>query len=164
MELLDKLGINPLLLLAQITNFFILLGLLFKFLYKPLLKSLRERRERIEKSLAEAEQIERDLASSEVKAKAIVQSATERAEQDRVQAEQALAQQRTDRLRLAESEATQIFKRAEISIKDERTRAQQDVKRAAVELVAQATERVLREGLSEQQQRKLISRAVEELS
>ncbi|MFO0702974.1 MAG: F0F1 ATP synthase subunit B [Candidatus Andersenbacteria bacterium] len=164
MELFDKLGINPLLLFAQIINFFILLGLLWRFLYKPLMKALRQRRERIEQSLAEAEQISRDLAASEVKAQTIVQSATERAEQERVQAEQSLAQQRIDRLRLAESEAAQIFKRTETSIKEERQRAEQDVRRAAVELVAQATERVLQEGLTEQQQRKLIERAVEELS
>ena len=164
MELLEKLGIDPLLLIAQITNFFILLGLLWRFLYRPLLKALRERRERVQRSLDEAEQISRDLETSEEKAKAIIQTAAAQADQERVQAEKALAQQRVDRLRLAESEASQIFKRTETAIKDERALAEQDVRRAAVELVAQATERVLQKGLTEQQQRKLIASAVEELS
>lgn len=164
MELLEKLGIDPLLLIAQVTNFFILLGLLWKFLYKPLLAALRKRQERVQQSLEEAEQISKELAETDVKARQIVQSATERAEQERARAEQTLAAQRVERLRLAEAEALQIYKRAETSIKDERARADQDVKRAAVELVAQATERVLREGLTSDQQRKLVARAVEELS
>ncbi len=67
MEALGKLGIDGRLLIAQIVNFAILLFLLHRFLYKPLLAMLEKRRETIEKSLQEAKSIEQRLASIEEK-------------------------------------------------------------------------------------------------
>lgn len=58
-ELISKLGINPKLLLAQIINFGILLLLLYKFLYRPILTMLQKREDYIKKSLQEAKDIEK---------------------------------------------------------------------------------------------------------
>lgn len=58
-ELISKLGINPKLLLAQIINFGILLLLLYKFLYRPVLTMLQKREDYIKKSLQEAKDIEK---------------------------------------------------------------------------------------------------------
>jgi F-type H+-transporting ATPase subunit b len=57
-QLLDQLGINWDLLLSQGVNFILLLIVLRIFLYKPLLKLLRERREKIEGGLMKAEEAE----------------------------------------------------------------------------------------------------------
>ena len=59
MEIVKEFGINPILLFAQIVNFAILLFFLKKFLYKPILKSLDDRKVKIAKSLKEAEEIEK---------------------------------------------------------------------------------------------------------
>ncbi len=61
MEILNQFGINPILLLAQVVNFAILLFLLKKLLYKPILKVLEERKRKIEESLKNAEEIEKRL-------------------------------------------------------------------------------------------------------
>lgn len=50
MELLNKLGIDWRLLIAQLINFSLLLFVLHRFLYKPLLKVLEERRRQIEEN------------------------------------------------------------------------------------------------------------------
>ena len=47
-ELFSQLGIDPKLLLAQGVNFLILLVVLTKFVYKPLMKMVEERRKKIE--------------------------------------------------------------------------------------------------------------------
>jgi F-type H+-transporting ATPase subunit b len=57
-ELLDQLGINWQLLLSQAVNFILLLIVLRLFVYKPLLKVLRERREKIEGGIMKAEEAE----------------------------------------------------------------------------------------------------------
>lgn len=57
MELLAKLGVDWKLLLAQIVNFTILLSVLSFFVYRPLLRVIDERRERIRKSMEDAERI-----------------------------------------------------------------------------------------------------------
>ena len=52
-ELLSSLGIDLRLFLAQLINFSILLFVLFKFAYKPILNMMDERTEKIEKGAAE---------------------------------------------------------------------------------------------------------------
>lgn len=54
-ELIKTLGINWKLLLAQALNFLIILAILRLTVYKPLLRVLRERREKIERGLKDAE-------------------------------------------------------------------------------------------------------------
>ena len=57
-QLLDNLGINWELLLSQAVNFALLLIVLRIFVYKPVLKLLRDRRERIEGGLIKADEAE----------------------------------------------------------------------------------------------------------
>src|SRR3989344_8353758 len=64
MEILKQFGINPVLLAAQVVNFLILLFILKKFLYKPILKVLDERKRKIEESLNNATEIERKLSQT----------------------------------------------------------------------------------------------------
>jgi len=64
MEIFNQFGINPLLLLAQVVNFAVLLFILKRFLYKPILKVLEERKKRIEESLKNAEEIEKRLVET----------------------------------------------------------------------------------------------------
>ena len=61
MEILKQFGIDPILLIAQVVNFLILLFILKKLLYKPLLGVLETRKKRIEESLKNAEEIEKRL-------------------------------------------------------------------------------------------------------
>lgn len=60
-QLLDNLGINWALLLSQAFNFLLLLLVLRIFVYKPVLKLLRDRRDKIEGGLAKAAEAERRL-------------------------------------------------------------------------------------------------------
>jgi len=61
---LEKLGINYGLLIAQIVNVVLLVWLLSRFLYQPVLNMLNERTRRIQESLREAEQVKEQLANA----------------------------------------------------------------------------------------------------
>lgn len=54
---MDKLGIQLPLILAQVVNFAILMFILSKFLYKPVMKKLSERREKIAAGLTLTESL-----------------------------------------------------------------------------------------------------------
>ncbi len=58
MEIFAKLGINGPIFLAQIVNFFLLLYVLKRLLYRPILNILKEREAKIKKGLLEAEKAE----------------------------------------------------------------------------------------------------------
>ena len=57
---MEKLGIEPILLLTQVINFTILVVVLTKFLYKPILKMLDERKKKIEEGLT----LSREMATA----------------------------------------------------------------------------------------------------
>lgn len=65
MEALTKLGIDFKILIAQMINFGILLAILIKLLYRPILNALETRSKRIEKSLKKAEEIDRQAVAAE---------------------------------------------------------------------------------------------------
>lgn len=75
---MSDFGVQPVLLLAQIVNFLVLLFILKKLLYKPILKVLEERKQTIVQSLKNAEEIEKKLAkTAEEEEKRILKAAKE---------------------------------------------------------------------------------------
>ena len=80
MQLFQALGINWTSLLAQAVNFGILFFVLYRFLYKPILKMLTERTEKIEKGLKDAELIEARLVKVEEEREELLAHAKEDAE------------------------------------------------------------------------------------
>lgn len=56
MELIKNFGIDPILLVAQIVNFLIVLYLLRKFLYKPVLDLLKKRQDSIREGVEKSEE------------------------------------------------------------------------------------------------------------
>jgi len=56
MEIIKNFGIDPILLIAQIVNFLIVLFILRKFLYKPVLSQLQKRQNTIKDGLKQAEE------------------------------------------------------------------------------------------------------------
>ena len=64
--LLDQLGIDWQLFLSQVVNFFILLGMLTFFVYKPLIKVLKERTQKIKTGLEKADEADVRLKEIDV--------------------------------------------------------------------------------------------------
>ena len=74
-ELLSKLGIDWKLLIAQIINFLVLLFVLYKFAYGPIVAMLEKRQRKIEQGLADAEAARKNLEKSGEKQKEILKKA-----------------------------------------------------------------------------------------
>jgi len=77
--LMEKLGINPIGLLAQIINFAIIFWVLKKFLYGPVLKILNDRKTKIEKSIEDVKKIEERLVKVEEEVKKRLTQANDQA-------------------------------------------------------------------------------------
>lgn len=77
-ELLSQFGVDWRLLLAQVVNFGILIFLLKHYAYGPIIKVLRERREKIESGIKASEESERKLLlASEEKKQILIAAETE---------------------------------------------------------------------------------------
>lgn len=103
-ELIEKLGIDGKILLAQIVNFVVLLVVLYKLLYKPILDVLEKRRHTIEKSLKEADEIavrmkkvekeiQENIAQSKRDAMLILEDAKKSADEERQKRKEETAQE-----------------------------------------------------------------------
>jgi F-type H+-transporting ATPase subunit b len=75
MEIIKNFGLNPVLLGAQIVNFLIVLFILKKFLYKPVLDTLKKRQVAIKEGLKQAEDARVKLEKVVVEEKNILRQA-----------------------------------------------------------------------------------------
>ncbi len=72
MGLFEALGINITTLFAQLINFSIMVFVLWRFAYKPIMKVLNDRQEKIIKGIKAAEKSEEKLAQAETKEKELI--------------------------------------------------------------------------------------------
>jgi F-type H+-transporting ATPase subunit b len=80
MDFLKDFGFDPVLLVAQIINFLVVLFLLKKLMYKPLLETIKKRDSEIKSGIANKEEADRLLAEAQEKETKILQKAQERAD------------------------------------------------------------------------------------
>ena len=79
MEILNNFGFEPILFIAQIVNFLIIFFVLKKYLYKPVLKLLDERKNKIVKGLKDAEESAKLLEQTLQKEEKILKDAQSKA-------------------------------------------------------------------------------------
>src|SRR3972149_6324796 len=84
--LLSAFGVNWKLLLAQGINFALLLAILSYFLYKPVLRMIDERREKIAEGVRAEEKGAEIVKSAEARAEGVLTDAATRAEEAKRQA------------------------------------------------------------------------------
>ncbi len=160
MELLSNLGINGKLLLAQIVNFFVLLWVLKRFAYKPVLEALEERRDKIEKGLADAEKSQKKLIEIEEKEKKILAKARSEAQKIVEQAEQQAKKNQEEILKDANRRVEKSVEDANKKIEEEKNKMLSEVKSEVAKLVALATEKVVGEKINEEKDREIIDSVI----
>ena len=157
-----ELGINLPSLVAYLVNFILLLGILGFFAYKPLMRMLDERTERIRESLEAADQARQEAANAQ---EAIQEQITEaRREGQRImdQTREAAERFRTEVMEKARLEAEAFVERARSDIQRERDTALQEVRASFGDLAITAAERVIRSSLDRTAHESLIAQVLEE--
>lgn len=144
MEIFHAFGVEWRLLLIQLVNFAVLMLALWVFLYKPMMKLLDERRQKIEKGVKDADKAAHDLAQAEDERRAIVASATKQGdeitERARKQAQAADKQAQVD----AEAKAARILLSAEKESEELRAQALLGAKEEMAKLIVLGVEKTLR--------------------
>ena len=159
-ELFTKLGINWKLLVAQVVNFLILLLVLYKFAYGPILKMLEKRTGKIEKGLKDAEAAEKKLKESQKKQEEILNKARREA-QDIVEKAQARSEKtKSEILAEAKNQSDKIIADAKVQIKQEKEKSVAEIKSEIGGLVVAATEKVLSEKLDEKKDMEMIESVI----
>ncbi|MEX2007189.1 MAG: F0F1 ATP synthase subunit B [Candidatus Levyibacteriota bacterium] len=163
MELLNNFGFDPVLLIAQVVNFLIIIFVLKRFLYKPILEMLKKRKEEVAMGLKQAEEARAQLEDSEIKEKEILKRA-------RLQAQQIVADaklQAVDEAKAIEEntklQAQRLIEDArrqtELSEKETEKKLATYVSKLAVELITKSSKQLF----SERQQKEVVQNALKRL-
>jgi len=163
MELLGNLGINTKLFIAQLINFAILLFVLKKFAYQPILKVLDDRKNKIEKGLKEADEARKKLEQITVKEKEVLDKANKKATKILLEAEEKAEKSRAEAVKETEEKIDSLMKKAEERIQEKKEQMLRDLKKDVADLVVVATEKVLEEKIDENKDKELIEKAVERI-
>ncbi|MAV14775.1 MAG: ATP synthase F0 subunit B [Chloroflexi bacterium] len=156
------MGINLPGLITQLISFAILVFLLTRFLYKPVVKLLDERAEKIKKGLSDAEtaskgaeeaasKIEEELSLARLEGKKLVEAAREASNQLREDEKEKIA-----------VEISQMMEKAKKEINSERDSAILELKNRFGELVVDAAGKVIEKEIDEKSHSELITKALEE--
>jgi F-type H+-transporting ATPase subunit b len=159
----EKLGIDPGVLIAQLVNFFLLLGLLSLVLYKPVMRMLHERQERIAKGLAEAELVAKRAAQAEAEYQKHIEEARREAQAIVTQAREAAGKEREAILARAQAEVQELRARAEEEIERERRAALAALQGQVADLAIAAAGQVLGQALDEPAHRRLVADFLKQL-
>ena len=154
---------DPGLFIWTIVTFLVLVALLAKFAWTPLLQALETRQNAIRKSLDDAQQARQELERLNSESTQILNRA-------RVEAEAIITQSRSDGDRLREeirararTEADNIVKNAERQIQLETSRALEQIRREAVDLSVMIASKIIQRNLTREDNEKLIDEALKQV-
>ncbi len=164
MEILNQFGVQPILLAAQVVNFLILLFILKKFLYKPILKVLDERKKRIESSLKNAEEIERRLQQTTEESEKVIGKTLKEAQKILDQTNENAAQILADANKQAEHILLRAADEGKKIVELQKEIMMGQVKKSAASLIALAFEKITGKKVTEDEQKRLIEKEVKNIS
>jgi F-type H+-transporting ATPase subunit b len=154
---------DPGLFIWTIVTFLVLLGLLAKFAWRPLLEALDTRQNAIRKSLDDAQQARQELERLNAESAQII--ARSRQEADAI-----ITQSRADGDRLREeirqkarAEADLIVKNAERQIQLETSRAIEQIRHEAVDLSVMIASKIIQRNLTKEDNERLIDEALRQV-
>ncbi len=162
-ELINKFGIDWKLLVAQIVNFVILLFLLKKFMYKPLINLMNSRRQKIVEGLEKAkkgeeefqkiqELREKELAKIQKEAERVIQKAKDIGDK-----------KQQEILKEAEEKTKKIVEEARGRIEIEKEKMLKEVRQDVANLVVTATGKILEEKVDSEREKKLVNEVIGKL-
>jgi len=157
-----QLGLNLPTLIVYLVNFLILLGILYFFAYKPLLRAMDQRSERIRDSLAAADRARDEAASSQAAIQEQLNEARREGQRLLDQAREAADRFREEEMGRAREQAEAFIERARTDIRRERDAAIEEVRSGFGDLAITAAERVIRRSLDRQAHEDLIAQVLDE--
>ncbi len=159
---MSALGIDFPTLIFQVICFGLLILLLNRFAYKPVLKMLDDRATSVRESLEAAENARKEMAAAEQRGLAELQEARAQAQEivarAREQSEQTIAASRA----AAREEAEKVKVQFETQMHAEQARARDELRHEVADLAILAASRVVRRSLDPEQHRQLIEDTLRE--
>ena len=155
--------LDPGLFIWTILTFLVLLFVLAKFAWKPLLAALEARENTIRSSLEDAEKAKTELERLNAESEEIIAKARSEAQSIHVEARAAAEKIKTDLMSEAEEDAGKIRDEAEKQIRVEKEKAINEIRQEVVDLSLAVAEKVIKKNLSKEHNQDLIENSLKNL-
>ncbi len=152
--------LDPGLFIWTILTFLLLLTVLAKFAWKPLLKMLKDREDMIRNSLNDAEKAQEELARLNAEGEEIINKARSEAQEILSQGKASAAKLKEDTLNDAKEKAKLITEDAQKQIQVEKEKAIAEIKGEVVNLSLSVAEKLIRKNLSPEDNKALIDESL----
>jgi len=158
----EALGINLPMIIAQIVNFTILLVVLRMVLYKPVLKMLDERKQKIAEGLNAAEIARAEAASAQANIQAQLDSARKEGQEIVAGAQGIAARIQADAREQTAKDREAALERARNEIQLERDRAIAELRTEFADITVKAAEKVINQSLDQKSHERVIDETLAE--
>jgi len=143
-QIIETFGIDWRVLIVQLVNFALLLGLLWHFLYKPLVKLIESRREQIIKGVADAERAEAALRDSDAKKSELLAQASIEADKLIAAAREKGKEKESDIIEDAKAKYERMLAEATMKGDEMKRQALEESKEEIAKLIVLGVEKTLR--------------------
>jgi F-type H+-transporting ATPase subunit b len=150
-------------LIIQAVNFILLMFVLTKVLYKPLVSKMDERTQAIKKSLEEAQAARAEAQREREEHAAKIQAAHAEAQAIRAAALKEAGEEQRRLLEGAREEADRLVASAKAELAQDVRRARQDLRQEVSDLAVQVAERLIRKSLRDDDHRRIVDDAIARL-
>ena len=161
-DLIGSLGINESTLIAQAINIVILFGLLYLVAYKPIMRMLDERSNKIKESMDNTEYIKQQAERAEEEASKRIEEAAKEGQEAIARAMRTGEEVRQEAQQQAKSEAEALIARAQSEIQRERDEAIDQLRGEFADIAIDAAGKVIDRTLDKKAHRDIIDRVLKE--
>lgn len=158
---MEALGINPIQIVVQVINFLILLFVLKRFLYAPVLKMLAERQEKVVATQRLQGELEGDRKQIDTERQGVINQARQEAELIISEARQRGEQLAGQIKETATKQASDILAQGEQTVKIKETEMRSQLQKTVVQTALAVSEQVLADTLTTEQRDQITNQAVE---
>jgi len=150
-------------LLIQAVNFGLLLAVLWRLLYRPLLAKMEERSQAIRKSLEEAQAARAEAQREREEHAAKIQAAHAEAQAIRAAALKDAAEEQRRLVEAARGEAARLVNSAKAELEQDVRRAKQELRQEVSDLAISVAERLIKKSLRDADHRRIVEDAIARL-
>lgn len=149
-------------LLTWVT-FFILLGILYKFAWKPILQALDEREERIRRAVDEAEKIRAEYEKIEEARRKLITEAQDKAKEIVEQSRKAAINAAKVIEQKTKEQADILLENAQREIRSEQEKAIASLREESAKIAVALAGKIIGENLDNDRNEKLVNRLIKEI-
>lgn len=163
MQLIDALGLDLRILLAQLVNFAILIFVLWRFAYKPVFNILEERRAKVIKGIADSEAMEVKLKAAEEHKKEIIIESRKEASLIIDEAKKKAEIRYQEIIAKSKDDLSILIAEEKDKIAVEKNNVRHEIKKDVAQMITAALEKILAEKIDAKKDGELIARIVKDL-